>query len=285
MGTDADEAQLVGPIQPVPVTGPAESGRDQAIAGGRDFFTGIGLLARGLRMYGSSPKLMLLGLIPAVIAAVLLVAALFALSYFAGDLAEWFTPFADNWGSGVRGFTRVAATVVIVGAGMLLSVLAYTAITLMIGEPFYEAISKRIDDQLGGVPHEVDVPFWRSLPRSAMDSARMLLFSAAVGLPLAVAGCIPVVGETVVPVLAAVIGGWFLAIELTGVPFERRGLRLADRRQTLKQHRSLALGFGVATFVCFLIPLGAVVVMPAAVAGATLLTRRLIGPSEVISRP
>jgi CysZ protein len=37
----------------------------------------------------------------------------------------------------------------------------------------------------------------------------------------------------------------------------------------------MAIGFGAATFICFLIPLGAVLVMPAAVAGATLLARRL----------
>jgi CysZ protein len=39
----------------------------------------------------------------------------------------------------------------------------------------------------------------------------------------------------------------------------------------------LALGFGVAVFCCFLIPLGAVFVMPAAVAGGTLLARRVLG--------
>ena len=36
------------------------------------------------------------------------------------------------------------------------------------------------------------------------------------------------------------------------------------------------LGFGIATQLCFLIPLGAVVTMPAAVAGATMLSRELI---------
>jgi CysZ protein len=40
----------------------------------------------------------------------------------------------------------------------------------------------------------------------------------------------------------------------------------------------MALGFGAATFVSFLIPLGAIVVMPAAVAGATLLSRRILQP-------
>ena len=43
----------------------------------------------------------------------------------------------------------------------------------------------------------------------------------------------------------------------------------------------MAVGFGAAVFVCFLIPLGAILVMPAAVAGATLLTRRILALPEV----
>jgi CysZ protein len=81
----------------------------------------------------------------------------------------------------------------------------------------------------------------------------------------------------VVPVLGAAVGGWLLAIELTGAPFQRRGRRLQDRRQVLRAHRPLTLGFGVAVFLSFLIPLGAILLMPAAVAGATLLSRRALG--------
>ena len=68
-----------------------------------------------------------------------------------------------------------------------------------------------------------------------------------------------------------------LALELTSVPFERRGMRFRERRAMLRARRPMAIGFGVATFVCFLIPLGAVLVMPAAVAGATIMSRRLFG--------
>jgi CysZ protein len=78
-----------------------------------------------------------------------------------------------------------------------------------------------------------------------------------------------------VPVLGANVAGWFLALELTGTPFYRRGLRMRDRRVRLRTRRTLALGFGVAVFVCFLIPLGAVLIMPAAVAGGTLLAREV----------
>ena len=48
-------------------------------------------------------------------------------------------------------------------------------------------------------------------------------------------------------------------------------------RPYLRGHRPFALGFGVAVFLSFLIPLGAILLMPAAVAGAALLTRRALG--------
>ena len=41
----------------------------------------------------------------------------------------------------------------------------------------------------------------------------------------------------------------------------------------LRGHRAQLLGFGVATQLCFMIPLGAVFTMPAAVAGSTMLAR------------
>jgi CysZ protein len=229
-------------------------------------------------MYARSPRIMLLGLIPAMIVALLLLAAFVVLLSFLGDISAAATWFADDWATGSRRTVRVFAGIAVVGAFLVVGVVAYTGITLIVGEPFYEAISRHVEDRLGGVPGEVDIPFWRTLPRSIGDSLRLLLLTMACGVPLFIAGFIPVVGETVVPVIGALVAGWFLTHELIGVPFERRGLRLADRRRMLRGRRSLALGFGTAAFVCFLIPfVGAVLLMPAAVAGATLLSRDLFG--------
>jgi CysZ protein len=92
-------------------------------------------------------------------------------------------------------------------------------------------------------------------------------------------GFVPVAGQVLAPVLAALVAGWFLALELSAVPFERRGLRLAGRRQALRRDRLAALGFGISVFVCFLVPFGAILLMPAAVAGGTLLARRVLPPA------
>ncbi len=247
----------------------------------RRFAGGVGLYLRGIGLYVRSPGLMLLGVVPALISGALFVAAFATLVYFVDDLAALVTPFADDWSDTWRNLLRLVAGLAVLGLGGLLAVVAFTAVTLVIGDPFYEKISERVEGRLGGTPNAVDVPFWSSLRRSAADSLRLVGLSVLFGVPLFAAGFIPVLGQTVVPVLGATVGGWLLAVELVGAPFYRRGLRLPDRRAALKADRPTALGFGTAVFVSFLIPLGAVLLMPAAVAGAALLSRRVLGqPTE-----
>ncbi|WP_229401080.1 EI24 domain-containing protein [Micromonospora okii] len=245
------------------------------------FFSGAGLLLRGIGLYVRSPGLMLLGVVPALLSGALFLAAFATLAYFVDDLAALVTPFADDWSTTARSLVRVAAGLAFLGLGGLLGVLTFTAVTLVIGDPFYEKISERVEERYGGTPGAVEVPLWASLRHSVADSLRLVALSALIGVPLFAAGFVPVVGQIVVPVIGAAVGGWFLALELTGAPFYRRGMRLPDRRALLKADRPTALGFGVAVFVCFLIPVGSVLVMPAAVAGATLLARRSLGQSIV----
>jgi CysZ protein len=242
------------------------------------FFTGMGFLARGVAMYGRSPAIMLLGLLPALIAFVALVGAFAAMVYFVDDVVVWMTPYLRDWPAFPRDAIRLFATVGIGVLWVVLSVLAYVSLTLLIGQPFYEAISKRVEDRLGGVPGEINVSFWKSLPRTIFDSLRLGALALVVGIGLFLVGLIPVVGTATAVVLGALLGGRVLALEVTSVPFERRGLRYRDRKRALNQNRSMSLGFGAVTFLSFLIPLGAVFFMPAAVAGATLLSRRILQP-------
>jgi CysZ protein len=244
---------------------------------GRDFFAGISFLFRGIGMYARTPKLMFLGLIPAVIAGALVTAAIVAAVYFSGNLADLMTPFDHGWSDGLRETIRVIAMVAIIGVTVLVGFFFFAALTLLIGEPFYEKISYNVEAKLGGDIGEPDLPFWRTLGRSMKDSLRLLVFTVLTGVLLFAGGFIPVVGETVVPVIGALVSSWVLALELSSVPFERRGIRFRQRRRLLRKRRSMAVGFGLATFICFLIPLGAILVMPAAVAGATLLARRTLG--------
>jgi CysZ protein len=243
----------------------------------KDFFTGIGLLGKGLGMYARSPGLLLLGLLPALLAFVVLVAAFGVLLYFLGTEARWVTWFADSWPSTGRDLIRALAEVAIIVGFVFAAVLSYTALALAIGDPFYERISQRVEQRYGAAASGANLPWWKEFVRSVVEGIRLILFSIVVAVLVFLIGLIPGVGQVAAAVIGALVGGWGLAIELTGIPFARRGLGLRERRRVLRGHRYLAFGFGVAVFVCFLIPLGAVLVMPAAVAGGTLLTRYVYG--------
>jgi CysZ protein len=245
-----------------------------------DFFTGVSFLLRGLGMYARSPFLMLLGLIPAIITFALLVVAMVVMFYLSDDIALAMTPFLDGWSQSLRTGARTVVAAAVLLVWIVISLLLFTALTLTVGQPFYEAISKKVEDRLGGVPGEVNVSFWKTLPRSLWDNVRLITVTLMIAILVFLVGLIPVAGTITAAILGALLGGWALAVEISSVPFERRGLKLRHRRQWLKSRRGMALGFGVATFVCFLIPLGAILVMPAAVAGMTLLSRRLFGQPD-----
>jgi CysZ protein len=241
-----------------------------------EFFTGTGLLFRGIGLVARSPRMLLLGLVPGVIALIVVVAALSTLLYFIMDVAAVVTWFADGWASGARQVIRVLAAFAIGAGAIVLAIIMFTALTMTIGDPFYESLSKQVDERYGGAP-EADIPWYRTLRWNLADSLRLIVLSMCASIALFLFGLIPVVGQTVGPVIGAVIGGWLLTMEISGIPFNRRGLRLRDRRRLLGANRPLALGFGVPIFVVFLVPFIAVFVMPGAVAGATLLTRRVLG--------
>ncbi|WP_081916155.1 EI24 domain-containing protein [Saccharothrix sp. NRRL B-16314] len=243
----------------------------------RDFSTGVGLLGQGFGLVFRSPKLLLIGAIPALLTTVLLIGGAVALAAYIDDIAAWATPFADDWNEAVRAATRFAAGFSIIGAFIAIGLLLFTAITLIIGGPFYEHIAETVEDtHLGGVP-EADQASWAKSAAVGIRDAVMLVGLAILcAIPLFAAGFIPVIGQTVVPVIAVCVNATLLGIELTGIPFTRRGLKLRVRRQVLRKRRAVTLGFAVPTYLLCLIPLAALVVLPAAMAGGTVLAHRLL---------
>ncbi|MFC0860679.1 EI24 domain-containing protein [Sphaerimonospora cavernae] len=262
-GNDRDSAGGTGR----PATGRPANGR----GGPGGFADGVGYCFKGLGWVARHPGWWLFGLIPALIALVLYVVALVWLGTHAGDIAAWATPFADGWGW--RDVFRVLVGVVVFVAGLGLAVLTFTAVALAIGEPFYEKLSEKVEEDLGGMPDGPEQPFWRSFFRSIRDSVITLGYVLMFTIPLFVLGFVPVIGQTVVPVLGAIVSGFFLTVELTALAMERRGLARRERFALLRSNKAVSLGFGVPIFLAFLVPLVSVIIMPAAVAGAAMLVR------------
>lgn len=241
--------------------------------------TGARSFLDGLRWVARNPKWWFIGLIPALLTLVLYIFAFVVLALQVGNLTELFTPFADGWTEWLRTTFRFLVGVAIFGLGLFLAVKMYVSITLAIGEPFYEKLSEQVERDLGHLPEAPNEPMWRSIGRSLVDSGIIMVYVLGLTIPLFVLGFVPVIGQTVAPVLGALVAGFFLAIELTGLAMERRGMRRRDRFAVMRANKGAALGYGVIAFLIFLIPLAAVVTMPAAVAGAVFLVRSGVLPA------
>ncbi|MFJ9316854.1 EI24 domain-containing protein [Pimelobacter simplex] len=239
------------------------------------FGRGVGFLLRGLRMWRERPRLMLLGIVPALIVAVLVGAALVTLVLFADDLIDWATPFADGWSDAPRGLFRGALyLLVLVGAGML-AIVTFTGLTLAVGDPFYEKIWKEVELSLGGDVPERGVGW----VRGALDGLVLVALGLVTAVAVFVIGLLPVVGSVVGAVLGLAVAGRLLAGELVSRALEARGMDRAAQAALLRPHRGAMLGFGVCVQACFLVPGGGILVMPAAVAGATYLAREALAAS------
>lgn len=237
----------------------------------KEFAAGVRTLFRGFGYWRERPGLMTLALLPALIAFALLGAALVPLALSLDSVAALITPFAEEWLLGWRTALRIAVGAVIFIATLVVAVALFTALTLLIGDPFYQRIWRAVEADLGKPP-TAEGSFWTTVS----EGIRLIITAVLVAVLVLVVGLVPVIGGPVAAVLGVVLSGRVLARELMARAFDARDLDGVARTGLFAARRARVLGFGVATQLCFLIPLGPIFVMPAAVAGATMLARTLL---------
>lgn len=247
----------------------------------QEFLAGARLLGHGWGWWRRSPGTMALGLLPAAVVGLLVVVALGTLVLNLGPISEWLTPFADGWTPGWERAAELAAQAVVLGASLVLVVVTFTALTLAVGEPCYDRIWRTVErGTTGGVP-DGSTGVWRGAADGFALLTRGLVAAAVAGL----LGLLPLVGAVLGWVAGVLLTGWVLAHELSSRALVARGVSRRERNDLLRAHRGRALGFGVATQLCFLVPGGAVATMPAAVAGSTLLAQSLLADRPVRPAP
>jgi CysZ protein len=242
----------------------------------REFAAGARMLAAGIGYWRRAPGAMARGLIPAVVVALVFSGLLIALAIALPGIVTWATPFADGWSAAWATTLRIALGVATFGGALVLTAVTFTAATLVVGEPFYDRIWRAVEQQeTGGIP---DAPY--GVARAAGDALGLVVRGVGAAILAWLLGLIPLIGAPLGLAAGITLTGWLLADELTSRALTARGIDRRARRALLRRRRGRALGFGVATQACFLVPLGAVVIMPAAVAGSTLLAQQLLSESS-----
>lgn len=241
----------------------------------RDYLDGAAFLGKGWRLLRQRPRLLLLGMLPAFLVWLVLAGLFVVLLVQLGDLTSWLTPFADDWQETLRSVLRWGLGLAIVLAALLLWASTFTGITLTVGDPFYERVWRGSEELLGPVKLGDGFGFWESF----RDGLKLSLVGVGISLLVLVSGFVPVVGPVLAICLGIALSGRMLARDLLENPLAARGFDKATQRRILEPHARKVHGFGMLCQACFLIPFGGVLIMPAAVAGATALVRDVL-PDE-----
>lgn len=242
----------------------------------REFLRGVRTLIAGAGWWRHHPGVMAAGLIPAGIVFLVLAGALVALGFALPGILDWATPWTAGWNPFWADLLRWAIGIAVMGGSVVLAIATFTALTLLVGEPFYDRIWRSVERELGGRVPDTDY----SLGNAVGDSLGLFSKGLLAALCSGAVGLIPVVGAPLGAVTGALLNGSVIADELSSRGLTARGLDAGQRTRLVRARRARVLGFGVAVHVCFLVPFAAIAVMPAAVAGAAMLARHLVGEDQ-----
>jgi len=236
--------------------------------GGAAFFAGVATCLAGFRAVRATPALRALALAPAIVNLVLIALLVWGVVEIRPVVSAWIAPDA----TGVTGFLADAGALV---AAIVAALLLHPILAPVLASPFNEALSTGVERVVRG-RRESDEAF--ALSRVAGDffrpigqALRIALFRLGATLLLLPLALVPVAG----PVIAFLVSAAFAAFDYVDLPASRVRMTYAEKRALTRRHRAATLGFGMVAQALLIVPIVNVFLLPAAVAGGTLLYFRM----------
>jgi len=149
----------------------------------------------------------------------------------------------------------------------------FSSVANWIAAPFNGLLAEKVECYLTGkpAPENSFSDVIKDIPRTL----RREWTKFAYYLPKAI-GClilffIPLIGQTVAPVVWFGFTAWMMAIQYCDYPFDNHKKDFTVLKSQLAQDRGCALSFGAMTTIFSMIPVVNLIVMPVAICGATAL--------------
>ncbi len=231
-----------------------------------DFFAGVGYMLRGFGLI-ARPGLRRFFLIPAIVNVVVFVGLSWAGARWFDSLLNLLLPSGDAWWIELL---RALLWTLFAGALLVVMYFAFTLVANLLGSPFNGILAERVERLIApGEPTAIQAAGTLISVISALGNElhKFAYFSGFMAMGLIVM-VIPFV-NLAAPLVWAVIASWMLTLEYVAYPMENHGLAFKEVRARLRERAMLSFGFGAAVMVATLIPVINLMVMPAAVAGAT----------------
>jgi len=186
---------------------------------------------------------------------------------------ERFSPLVDYMMSGIPAifnFLRWIIWIIISTFTAIFIFFTFTPIANIVAAPFNALLSEKIEIRLTGKTIGANSSFMKMARDSFLSQIRKLVYIIFWSAVLLLISLIPLVNFAA-PFLWVIFGSWLLSLEYLDYPMGNHELNFTRQRQILAARKGLSLGFGSSVMVLTSIPLLNFIVMPVAVAGATVL--------------
>ncbi len=233
-----------------------------------NFFRGLGYLGEGFGLI-RQPGLRLFVIIPLVIN-VFLFGAMF---YFLAELFSVMIATAMGWLPDWAWLQALDWVFWIPYGLVIVLMLAYGFVIVanLIGSPFYGYLAELTQKHLTGQEVSTDgswAQIIRDIPRALWREVQKIAYYLPRALGLFIIGLIPVV-NLVAAVLWFLFNSWMMALQYVDFPADNNRVSFPELRRLLGATRLSALGFGLPVALAAMVPVLNLVVVPAAVCGAT----------------
>ena len=236
-------------------------------------------LREGLKLV-LSPGLRLFVLLPLAVNLILFVILIsFAVQQFSGWV-DTFMPTLPSWLS----FLQYILWPLFVVLVLLMVFFTFTLLANIIAAPFNGFLAEKVEVVVRG--EDTFPPFsWNELlamvPRTLKRELRKLSYFLPRAIGLLILSLIPGLNLIATP-LWLLFGVWMMAVQYIDYPCDNNKVSWDDMLAWLRAKRWQSLGFGGITYVALLIPFVNILMMPAAVAGATLFWVREDGAKGLV---
>ncbi len=243
----------------------------------KDLTTGAGCFLRGFGL------MLRPGVKRHVIGPILINLALFGLVIGFG--ARWLRGFVDWLSTQGWGWLGGPLWVLFVVAALAVVYFGFALAGGLLASPFLGYLSAAVERSLtGAAPPASGISLGREILRTLVNETRKLIYVAILAVPCLLLFLIPVI-NLVAPFIWAAFWAWVMVLQSADYPLSNHGLPPSRQRRLLGSRRALSLGFGAATSAAMMVPGLNLLVIPAAVAGATWMVREHLGLGPAATRP
>ena len=199
---------------------------------------------------------------------ILLFIALFTTGiHFFHHFTHWFSNLLPHWLHWLQWLLWIVFGLFII----TLYGYTFTLLTNLIGTPFNSFLSEKVEQYLIGNKSTASST-WQStlasIPRSLGRQLQLIYYYFPRAIVLFALSFVPIIHVFAV-IAWFLFTAWMLTIQYIDYPMDNNHIPFLQLRQHLQQKKLLSLSFGITALLLIYIPIVNLLVMPAAVAGAT----------------